>query len=71
MRFTVIDNETGLPPDLQKIALEESWTSGLIHCDIDGFFIGEDGALILMDDCGNACYCPAERFKIIYEEDKT
>ena len=65
--FTIIDNTTGNYPDCEKIALEEDWAKGLIYCDIDTFAITEDGNLILMDDCGNSAYCPADRFTIAFE----
>lgn len=66
--FTIIDNTTGNYPDCEKIALEEDWAKGLIYCDIDTFAITEDGNLILMDDCGNSAYCPADRFTIVFEK---
>lgn len=69
MKFTVIDNITGEYPDCEQIALKEDWAKGLIYCDIDGFYIGEDGALILMDDCGNARWCPEDRFYVMSEDD--
>lgn len=64
MLFTVIDKKTGSYPDLEKIAREEDWASGLIYCDVNGFAIGEDGALLLVDDCGNFAYCPDGRFEV-------
>lgn len=69
MKFTVIDKETGNYPDVYNIALTEDWAKGLIYCDIDGFAINEDGALILMDSCGNFAYCPDEQFEIILESE--
>lgn len=30
--------------------------------DIDQFYCSEDGALLLMDDCGNYAICDSERF---------
>jgi hypothetical protein len=68
LEFTVIDKSTGKYPDVVKIALEEEWAKNLIYCDIDCFCIMEDGGLILMDDCGNIAYCPADRFEIVLEE---
>lgn len=65
--FSVVDNATNEYPDVEKIALNEEWAKHLIYCDIDGFFVGEDGHLILVDDCGNAAWCPADRFSIVYE----
>ena len=32
--------------------------------DIDQFFVGEDGSLVLADDCGNITYCDTKRFKV-------
>ena len=66
--FTVIDNETGVYPDCEKIALNEEWAKHLIYCDIDTFAITEDGNLILLDDCGNCAFCPADRFIVVYEK---
>ena len=65
--FTVIDNTTGDHPDVEKIALEEEWAKHLFYCDIDCFAITEDGALILMDDCGKCAYCPVDRFTVVLE----
>lgn len=67
MKFTVIDKLTGEYPDTEKIAQTEEWAKGLIYCDIEGFFIGEDGYLILADECGNSVYCPNDRFDIVWE----
>lgn len=60
--FIVIDNTTGKYPDAGNIALKEEWAKGLIHCDIDGFYFGEEGELVLIDDCGNCVWCDRERF---------
>ena len=65
--FKVIDNATGEYPDCKKIAASEPWAEGLIHCDIDGFYVGEDGRLSLIDDCGNARWCPEDRFSVVFE----
>ena len=37
--------------------------------DIDQFFVGEDGSLVLADDCGNITYCDATRFKVVAESE--
>ena len=34
------------------------------------FFVGEDGSLILVDDCGNSAYCDATRFKVVTESEE-
>ena len=67
MQFNVIDLKTGINPDVERIALEEDWAKNLVYCDIDGFYLGQDGELILVDDCGNCATCPAGRFKIEME----
>lgn len=69
MKFTVIDLKTGEYPDVERIALREEWAKGLIYCDIDGFYLGQDGELILADDCGNFAFCPIGRFKVEIEFD--
>lgn len=63
MQFTVIDLETGEYPDVKKL-LKEDWAKNLVHCNIDGFYLGQDGELILADKCGNYASCPCDRFKI-------
>lgn len=70
MKFTIIDIKTGEYPDVEKIAIKEEWAKGLVYCDIDSFAITEDGTLILLDDCGNMAYCPADRFKIIFDNEQ-
>lgn len=70
MRFTVIDRKTGEYPDLWEIALKEDWARNLMYCDMDGFYIGEDGELILVDECGRFAYCPLDRFEIKIESDE-
>jgi hypothetical protein len=62
--FNVIDLETGEEPDMENIALNEEWARGLMYCDMEGFYIGEDGTLILADECGNFAYCPDNRFRV-------
>lgn len=69
MTFNVIDKNTGVYPDVQKIALEEDWAKNLVYCDIDGFALHEDGNLVLLDDCGNVAYCPPDRFDIVLEQE--
>lgn len=65
MNFSVIDPKTGEYPDLEQIALHEDWAKGLMYCDMEGFLIGEDGELILADECGKFAYCPDGRFVVI------
>jgi len=67
MKFYVIDLVTGKIADTEQISLREDWAAGLIHCDMEGFAITEDGDLVLMDECGNVRYCPTGRFRVILE----
>jgi hypothetical protein len=64
MKLIVRDAETGLEPDTQEIALHEKWADGLMYCDMEGFYVGQDGTLILADECGNFRYCPEGRFAV-------
>lgn len=66
--FDVVDTQTGEYPDLWNIAMEEQWAKGLIYCDMEGFAIGQDGSLILMDECGNFAYPPQGRFKVVFRK---
>jgi hypothetical protein len=69
MELKIIDTQTGEYPDVAAIALKEEWAKHLIYCDIDGFYMGEDGNLMLIDDCDNAATCPSGRFKVTIEND--
>lgn len=69
MTFEVIDNKTGKEPDLEDIVLNEEWaySSNLIHCDMEGFAITNNGDLIMLDECGNYEFCPQGRFTVVQE----
>ena len=64
--FHVIDKTTGKEPDICEVALHEDWAKGLIYCDMEGFFIDEDGRLILADECGNYRYVPSDRYDVVW-----
>lgn len=65
IEFDVIDRLTGEKPDLKAIALNEEWAKHLMYCDMDGFVIGADGSLALIDDCGSLAYPPnPARFEV-------
>ena len=68
MTFKVIDKKTGKEADTYEIALKEDWANRLIYCDIEGFYIGEDGYLMLADECGNYAYPPQDRFEVVFDE---
>ena len=71
MTFRVIDKRTGKEPIFDHNHIfKEKWfkESGLIYCDIDGWYIGEEGELVLIDDCGNVGYPPVDRFDVVFDE---
>ena len=63
MTFKVIDSKTGKEPTTRVID-NIAKKGGLMVCDIDQFFVGEDGSLVLADDCGNITYVDRNRFKV-------
>ena len=70
MTFKVIDTKTGKEPT-SRVVDNIAKKGGLMRMDIDQFFVGEDGSLVLADDCGNMTYCDIKRFKVVVEsEDK-
>lgn len=66
-KFRVIDNKTGKEPDLEDIALNEEWAFRLIHCDMQGFAITDEGDLLMIDECGQYEECPEGRFAVVME----
>lgn len=74
VKFQVTDIRTGEYPDLSSIALGvEDWAWGLNPLCIDGFYMSEDGKLMIRDKLGNYAYCPHGRFviKFVFESNKT
>lgn len=70
MTFHVIDTKTGKEPT-SRVIDNIAKKGGLMVMDIDQFFVGEDGSLVLVDDCGRMTYCDTKRFKVVVEsEDK-
>ena len=69
--FKVIDKKTGKEANPKEIALNENWADMLVYTDMDGFYIGQDGTLILADTCGYFAYCPTGRFEIVFDEGET
>ena len=67
MRFHVIDKKTGKEPT-DRVLTNIAKKGGLMTMDIDGFYVGEEGDLVLVDDCGNATWVDQERFNIILDE---
>ena len=67
MTFKVIDTKTGKEPT-SRVIDNIARKGGLMTMDIDQFFVGEDGALVLADDCGKITYCDTKRFKVEPQE---
>ncbi len=59
-KFKVINTTTGREVSSEKIK-KIAKENGLMDMDIDQFFIGEDGQLVLGDDCGKFAYCDMEK----------
>jgi len=68
MTFKVIDAKTGKEPT-SRVIDNIARKGGLLTMDIDQFFVGEDGSLVLADDCGNMTYCDSERFKVVVNKE--
>lgn len=68
MTFRVIDTKTGKEPT-SRVIDNLAKKGGLLIFDIDQFFVGEDGSLILMDDCGNVTYVDTKRFKVEVDDE--
>ena len=68
MTFKVIDTKTGKEPT-DRVIHNIAKSGGLMTMDIDQFFVGEDGALVLADDCGNITYCDTKRFMVVAESE--
>lgn len=69
MSFLVIDKRTGREPIFDHNHMfKEKWfkESALVWCDLEGWFIGEDGQLVLLDECGHYAYPPSGRFEVIF-----
>ena len=66
MTFKVNDTKTGKEPT-KRVIDNIARKGGLMVADIDQFFVGEDGSLVLADDCGNITYCDTKRFEVVSE----
>lgn len=70
MTFKVIDARTGKEPT-SRVIDNIAQKGNLMTMDIDQFFVGEDGSLVLADDCGNITYCDTKRFKVVADIEHT
>ena len=68
MTFKVIDTKTGKEPTYRVIR-NIAKKGGLMTMDIDQFFVGEDGQIVLADDCGRMAYLDGKRFKVVVESE--
>lgn len=59
--FEII-NADGTPIDYD--ALGKKYKDQICYCDIDGFYIGGDGQLVLLDDCGGVAWVDRGDYKI-------
>ena len=66
MIFKVIDKRTGKEPT-HRVIENIAKKGGLMTMDIGQFYVGEDGSLVLSDDCGNITYCDTKRFEVVAE----
>ena len=69
MTFKIIDTKTGKEPT-DRVIYNMAKKGNLMTMDIDQFFVGEDGAIVLADDCGNITYCDTKRFKVVAESEE-
>jgi hypothetical protein len=69
MTFKVIDTKTGKEPT-SRVIDNIARKGGLMTMDIDQFYVGEDGSLVLADDCGKMTYCDTKRFKVVTESEE-
>jgi hypothetical protein len=71
--FHVVWSQNGeLVDDLEATCLRyrDSWTKGLVYCDMDGFAVLSDGTLILCDECGNYAYPSPDLFRVEWLSDE-
>lgn len=69
MTFHVIDTNTGKEPT-RRVIHNIAKKQGLMEMDIDQFFVGEDGQIVLADDCGRMAYLDGKRFKVVVESEE-
>ena len=68
MTFKIIDKKTGKEPTARVIH-NIAKKGNLMEMDIDQFFVGEDGSIVLTDDCGRMAYVDMNRFYIEWESE--
>ena len=68
MTFKIIDKKTGTEPT-GRVIHNIAKKGGLMEMDIDQFFVGEDGTIVLADDCGRMAYVDMNRFYVEVQDD--
>ena len=68
--FTVTMRTNNRYPDVVSLCLKQDWAKGLCYSDIEGFAIGEEGNLYLLDECGNYREVPYGKFKVLSDPDE-
>lgn len=61
--FKIIDRKTGKEPT-DRVINAQARLGNLIPRHIDGFYVGEDGEIILVDDCGKCTWLDMSRFEV-------
>lgn len=66
MTFKVIDTKTGKEPT-SKVIRNIAKKGLLTEWDIDQFFVGEDGTLVLADSYERIAHISQDRFEVVYD----
>lgn len=69
MTFKVIDTKTGKEPTRRVV---QNIKNKVVErtMDIDQFYVGEDGALLLLDEYGRIISVDMERFEVMVESEE-
>lgn len=70
MRFHVIDNDTGRKVDYEAIRSEEWAKDEMLSFVVYDFYLGENGDLLLVNNCGCVVEPPEGRFTVVFDVPK-
>jgi len=75
MKFRVWDirKKRWLDNHLAEFVLEcqnKGELSNLVYCDLEGFALGQDGDLYILDECGNYAYLDKKYYHIVLDFDQ-
>lgn len=62
--FTIIDKRTGEEVDIDNLIEELDLNTNLMVNDIEGFAIGENGEIYLLDECGNFVFVEPDNYDV-------